>query len=199
MKKTPIEVYDEFYSVQAAAVAHARREALEEAISRFTGSSFGQYEHPNVVLRSLLNASPGSGGQEPSTAGGQYGALSGSLENDAPASVPPATTNAAPQAPVSAGNDHPAAQRGSGQPAVSAPVWERCPSTHCNRREECASPSDCIVAEREARLRPAAAAPSGPSEEEVRIAQAFLRAYPSLNASADVLARAVLRWKEQSK
>lgn len=26
----------------------------------------------------------------------------------------------------------------------SAP-WKRCPSTHCERRGECSSPSDCIV------------------------------------------------------
>lgn len=23
--------------------------------------------------------------------------------------------------------------------------WLRCPSTHCERREECASPNECIV------------------------------------------------------
>lgn len=23
--------------------------------------------------------------------------------------------------------------------------WKRCPSTHCERRGECASPSDCLV------------------------------------------------------
>lgn len=27
----------------------------------------------------------------------------------------------------------------------AARPWERCPSTHCERRQECASPSDCIV------------------------------------------------------
>ena len=33
MKKTPIEVYDEFYRALAAAVALARREALEDAMT----------------------------------------------------------------------------------------------------------------------------------------------------------------------
>lgn len=28
---------------------------------------------------------------------------------------------------------------GEGEP------WKRCPSTHCERRQECASPSDCMV------------------------------------------------------
>ncbi len=23
--------------------------------------------------------------------------------------------------------------------------WKKCPSTHCERREECTSPSECIV------------------------------------------------------
>lgn len=27
--------------------------------------------------------------------------------------------------------------------------WERCPSTHCERRGECASPNDCIVKPKE--------------------------------------------------
>lgn len=28
------------------------------------------------------------------------------------------------------------------------PNWARCPSTHCERRQECASPSDCTVKEK---------------------------------------------------
>jgi len=45
----------------------------------------------------------------------------------------------------------------------------------------------------------AAAAPYGPTEEEVRIAHSFLLADYSMDAQADVLASAVLRWKEQMK
>lgn len=32
-------------------------------------------------------------------------------------------------------------------PAHRLEPWTRCPSSHCERRGECASPSDCIVTE----------------------------------------------------
>lgn len=33
--------------------------------------------------------------------------------------------------------------------------WKRCPSTHCERRQECASPHDCTATGRAAAIRAA--------------------------------------------
>lgn len=191
MSKTPMMIYYENVGVGMhptisglnAVYAHARREALEEAAriadafaddtkqnsyegrGHWTEQSeavFNAQQELAREIRALLNASPGSGvpddaegrGRAPSTAGGQYGALSGSLENDAPSSVPPATTSAPPQE----GDDHP------------GPI---------------------------APLKPAAAAPSGPTETELDYANEVLAG--GYDGVKNILANAVIRWKEQSK
>jgi hypothetical protein len=45
------------------------------------------------------------------------------------------------------GRMHRDLQAGPPPPSIERP-WERCPSTHCERRGECTSPSDCIVKSR---------------------------------------------------
>ena len=109
-----------------------------------------------------------SGGQEPSTAGGQA-----DQEQRVPYTrstpvqpVPPATTNAAPQ--------------------VCCGEFVTC-SKPCTPRGE-------WIAEQRA-----AAAPSGPTEREARTAQAFVNARAFTGDDIEMVARAVLRWKEQTK
>ena len=77
MSKTPIEVYDVeirsgaslFEGIDAVA-AHARREALEEAAKIAEDAWLGTeltktyFNSLAAAIRALLNASPGSGGQE---------------------------------------------------------------------------------------------------------------------------------------
>lgn len=92
MSKTPIEVYGEAWlgalkarkegdcaklhdTALDAVAAHARREALESLLPLFRrGGKFWHNCSPLYVdntIVSLLNASPGSGGQAPNNAAGQ--------------------------------------------------------------------------------------------------------------------------------
>ena len=62
------------------------------------GSIERQWTGPGHLAETgYIPSSPGSGGQEPSTAGGQEAATMARVAPDAADPVPPATTNAAPQ------------------------------------------------------------------------------------------------------